>query len=210
MKLINTCYNIELNIVENQVVVLSVENPTAYSMLIGDIWHQINGEEGNFILSDADKIKNMAKEIECIFNPFSLDPNNKKVLGRLYQELKSNADNLLQDGTIELNCKIIDYLDKLVMTVPYNLTYNFDMDISALMKMYDIAVDNKAEGLLENIVEYVKVVTSICGIKTYIFVDIKHYLTVFELNELYKTLLYEKVNIIIIEPIHTESLEAEL
>lgn len=209
MKLVNTYYNIELNIVENQVAVLSVENPVAYARIVGDIWHQINGEEGSYILSDADKVINIAKEVECIFNPFSLECNNKKVLSRLYQELKLNADNILQEESIQLNCSIVNYLERLVMTVPYNLRYNVDMDISALIKMYDVAVDNKAEGLLEKVVEYVKVVSQICGIKTYIFVDIKHYLTSEELKELYTTLLYEKVNLIIIEPVHTECLEME-
>ena len=87
MKLVNTYYNLEMDIVENQVIVLSVENPIAYAKLVGDLWKQVNGEDGSYILSDCEKVKNISKEIECILNPFALDCNSKKIISRLYQEL---------------------------------------------------------------------------------------------------------------------------
>lgn len=209
MKLVNAYYSVELDIIENQVTVLSVENPVAYSRIIGDIWHQTNGEEGSFILSDGDKIKSISKELECVFNPFSLDCNNKKVITKLYQELKSQADSILQEETAMLNSEIIKYLEKLIMTVPYNMKYNCDMDVTAIMKMYGMEIDNRAEGLLENIVEYIKVVSQICGIKTFVFIDIKHYLTGEELEQLYEMVFYKKINLIIIEPVHTNKLDKE-
>lgn len=209
MKLVNTYYNFELNIVENQVTVLSVENPVAYTRIIGDMWSQINGEEGSFILSDCEKIKNISKEVECVFNPFSLDCNNKKVITRLYQELKAQSDCVLQEETAKLNCDIIDYLERLIMTVPYNLKFNCDMDISAIMKMYNVEIENQADSMLENIVEYMKVVSQICGIRTFAFVDLKHFLTYEELEKLYETVFYEKINLIIIEPVHTDKLNGE-
>lgn len=209
MKLVNTYYNFELNIAENQVTVLSVENPVAYTRIIGDMWSQINGEEGSFILSDCEKIKNISKEVECVFNPFSLDCNNKKVITRLYQELKAQSDCVLQEETAKLNCDIIDYLERLIMTVPYNLKFNCDMDISAIMKMYNVEIENQADSMLENIVEYIKVVSQICGTRTFVFVDLKHFLTYEELEKLYETVFYEKINLIIIEPVHTDKLKGE-
>lgn len=209
MKLVDTYYNFELNMVENQITVLSVENPTAYTKLVGDLWHQINGEEGSFILSDGEKLKNISKDVECIFNPFLLDCNNKKIITRLYQELKTQSDNILQEETAKLNCDIIGYLEKLVMTVPYNLKFNCDMDIAAILKMYGVEIDNQADSVLENIVAYMKIVSQICGIKTFVAVDIKHYLTSEELLELYEAMFYEKINLIIIEPVHTDKLDNE-
>ncbi|MBQ2745546.1 MAG: type II-A CRISPR-associated protein Csn2 [Lachnospiraceae bacterium] len=209
MKLVNTYYNLELNIVENQIAVLSVENPAAYTKIVGDMWHQVNGEEGSFILSDGEKIKNISKDIECIFNPFSLDCNNKKIITRLYQELRMQSDNLLQEETARLNCNIIEYLERLIMTVPYNLKFNCDMDITSMMKMYGVEIDNQTDGILENVVEYIKVVSQICGIKTFVAIDIKHYLTDEELLKLYEAVFYEKINLVIIEPIHTNKISNE-
>lgn len=209
MKLVNTYYNLEMDIVENQVIVLSVENPIAYAKLVGDLWKQVNGEDGSYILSDCEKVKNISKEIECILNPFALDCNSKKIISRLYQELKEQAGGVLQEETVKLNCGIIEYLEQLIMTVPYGLKFNCDMDVQSLIKMYGVEIDNQAEGLLENLVEYLKVSEQICGIRTFVMIDIKHYLTGGELKRLYEFAAYQKINLIIIEPVHTGKYDEE-
>ena len=127
----------------------------------------------------------------------------------MYQELKNQSNSILQEDTLKLNSYIVEYLDKLIMTVNYNLKFNFDMDLSGIMKLYGVEVDCNAESLLEQIVEYIKVTAQICGMNLFVFIDIKHYLTKCELKELYKTAFYEKVNLIIVEPVHTEKLDEE-
>ena len=209
MKMVNTYYNMEIDILENYITVISVENPIAYAKIIGDMWKQVNGEEGSFILSDAGKVKSISKEMECIFNPFSLDCNSKKITTRLYQELKIQADSSLQEESLRLNSGIIEYLDKLTMAVPYNVKYNLDMDISGILKIYDVGIDGEGQSLLERIVEYIKIVSRLCGNTLFVFVGLKHYLTDNELKELYKTVFYEKVNLVIIEPSHTKNLDEE-
>lgn len=209
MKLINTHYNLEINLLENKIMVLAVENPVAYAELIGDIWRQVNGEEGNFILSDGVKSKNMSKEMECILNPFALNCNSKKVITRLYQELKEQANDMLQEETININCSIINYLEKVIMTVPYNIKLDYDMDISGILKLYGVEIEKQADILVERIIEYIRVVSKICGVKIFVFVDIKHYLSESELKSLYEVVFYEKINIVIIEPVYTERLDGE-
>ena len=209
MKLVNTYYNLELEITENKVIVLSVENPAAYSKMVGELWKQINGEEGSFILSDCEKIRNISKEMECVFNPFALDFNNKKIMTRLYQELKEQSDNVLQEETAAINRNLIEYLEKLIMTVPYDLRFDCDFDVTAIMKMYGVSVDGCSEGLLGNIVTYIKTTSQICGINNFVFIDIKHYLDVAELKQLYEYAIYQKINLFIIEPVHTVKHEEE-
>ena len=209
MRLVNTYYNIEMNIVENQVIVLSIENQTAYANVVGDLWRQVQGEEGSFVLSENDKIKNLSKEMEVIFNPFSLDCNSKKIISRLYQEMKAQSDNILQEETAELNGIIMRFLDKVIMTVPYAVKYNCDMDILNVFKMYDVEIDIQTETLLESIIEYIKTVSGICQIDTFVFIDLKRYLTTEELKQLYEFAFYNKINILIIEPVHSEECVGE-
>lgn len=203
MKLVNKVYNIELDIKENQVIVLSIENPTAYAGMLGELWSQYNGGEGNFILSTDNKILKISSDMECVFNIFSLDCNSKKIITKLYQELKMQSDIILQTETIKLNQELVDYFDKLLMTVSYNLKYNFDTDIVNLVKVFDVKIDEAAENLLEKIVEYLKIFSQVCGISTFVFVDLKHYLTSEELERLYEFVFYNKINLIIIEPTFT-------
>lgn len=209
MKLVNKNYNLEIGLEENKVTVLTVENADVYTKIVGDIWNQTNGNEGAFILSECEKIKNISKEMDCIINPFSLDCNNKKIVTRLYQELKIQADNVLQEETSQLNANIIEFLDRLLLTVPYNTTYEFDMDMANLLKIYSVGIEAKGEKLIDIIVEYLKVMSQLCNIQIFVFVDLKHYLSTEELRQLYQELFYIKIYLIVIEPSQTERLENE-
>lgn len=209
MKLVNKFYNIEIELIENQVTIIAVENPEAYSKCVGDIWNQVSGNEGDFILSECDKLKNISKEVDCIINPFSLDCNNKRIVTRLYQELKLQTDNLMQEELSMLNANIIEFIDKLLLSVPYNTTYELDIDMSNLLKLYNVGIETKAERLIDVIVEYFKVMSKLCNINIFVFIDLKHYLSKEHLEQLYQELFYLKIYLVIIEPIQTERLQNE-
>lgn len=209
MKLVNKFYNIEIELKENQVTVIAVENPEAYSKCVGDIWNQVSGNEGDFILSECDKLKNISKEVDCIINPFSLDCSNKRIVTRLYQELKLQADNLMQEEVSMLNANIIEFIDKLLLSVPYNTTYELDIDISNLLKLYNVGIETKAQRLVDVIVEYFKVMSKLCNVNIFVFIDLKHYLSKEHLEQLYQELFYLKIYLVIIEPIQTERLQNE-
>ncbi len=209
MKLIYPNYNINLELKENQVTVLSVENPKVYAEILGDLWCQMQGNDGAFILSDEEKIKSISKEMECIYNPFALNCNDKKVVTKLYQELRERSEESLLCEGAELNARILEYLEQLFQKVPYNLEYTTDFDVTDLLKSYGVKIESAAESLLEKIVEYIKVQNRICGIRNFVFVGIKQYLSVEELEGLYEFVFYEKINVIIIEANHSPQIFGE-
>ena len=57
--LVNTFYNLELKLIENEITVLSLEAPSAYQKIMHDLWQQYNGSEGSFILSIIDRLMNL-------------------------------------------------------------------------------------------------------------------------------------------------------
>lgn len=209
MKLIHMGYNLEISLEENRVTVISVENPNAYANILGDFWRQIHGEEGKIILSENGKIKNISKEMDCIFNPFSLDCNDKKIINKLYQELKEQANTMLVNESTVLNAAIVGYLDKLIMQVPYALEYNLEFDILNLLKIFGVKVEVSGSDLLERIVEYMQVLNRICGTRLYVFVGLKQYLTNRDLLQLYEFVFYEKIYLIIVEATCVEYIEGE-
>ena len=72
MRLVNTFYNLELELKENQILILSVENPKIYREFLKDLWNQYKGDDGNFILSDNTKELKISQKIECIYNIFNI------------------------------------------------------------------------------------------------------------------------------------------
>lgn len=209
MKLVYPEYQLEVSLKENQITILTIENPRAYARVLSDLWNQTQGAEGGFILSECEKILSISRELECIFNPFALDCNDKKVIHKLYQELKEQAEENLLLETTEINREIILYLQKLLVQVPYALNYEVDLELPALLKIYDVKVDSIGTGMLEKLVEYMKVLNQICHMRIFVFVGLKQYLTREELEKLYEFVFYEKIILCIVEAVQTPRINGE-
>ena len=171
--LVNTFYNLELRLIENAITVLSVEAPSAYQKIMHDFWQQYNGNEGSFILSENGKELKIQKNVECIYNPFSVNLNDKKILTKLYHELSLQSDSLLQEDGIELRESIISYFDKLLNTVPYAITYNFEFELSSIIKALDVQTDSTADTLTEKLCSYMNLLQQLCGISIFVISNLK-------------------------------------
>lgn len=202
MKLLYKDLMLEIELLENVIEVISVEKPSVFSGMINSLWNQINGMMGDFILFEKDKELNIAKKIDLIINPFDLDCNNKKVVSKLYDEIfqRANEDCIIE--TADINAHLITYLDLITGKVPYLLTYEPVLDVSGLLKLFDVKNCVTDAGLLEQIENYVKVLHRICRNEVFIFINLKMYLDSTEMMELYDFCCNEKVYIVIIEGSH--------
>lgn len=209
MKLLHTEYGLDITLRENEIIVISIENATVYTKILSDFWNQCHGGDGGFILSEGEKIKNIAKEMEVVFNPFLLDCNDKKIISKLYQELKEQSNDMFFEEGMALNTHIVTYIDKVINQVPYALNYNPDFEITNLLKIYNVEIESLGKTLLERVVDYLRVMGQICMIKTFVFVGMKQYFTEEEIKQLYEFVFYEKINLIIIESIHVNHIESE-
>ena len=207
--LVNTFYNLELKLIENEITVLSVESPSAYQKIMHDLWQQYNGSEGSFILSENGKELKIQKNVECIYNPFAVNLNDKKILTKLYQELSLQGDALLQEDGIELRGSIIRYFDRLLNTVPYDITYNFEFELSSIITALDVQTDSTTDTLTEKLCSYMNLLQQLCGISIFVISNLKCLLLNTDLQLLYESAKYNKINLIIIEPIHTPHIKDE-
>ena len=209
MKLVNTLYGLEFDLIENQILVLSIENHVAYSNILGTLWKQYKGEDGDFILSDGSKELKLSQKIECIYNIFSIDANDKKIITKLYQELTFQNDTLLQEESVLFKQELISYFDKVISTVPYNLKYNFDTDLSSLMKSISVEIDDDSDSLLEKMMQYIKLMNQICGVSILVIPSLKACFSTEEIIQLYEFTIYNKIYLIVIEAIQTPHIERE-
>ena len=122
----------------------------------------------------------------------------------MYQELSSQGASLLQEEGIILRKSLINYFDQLLNTVPYDITYNFDFDLISLIKALDVQTDVSSDTLIEQVSSYMKLMQQLCGISIFVFNNLKCYFNESNLQLLYESARYNKINIINIEPVHTE------
>lgn len=175
MKLVNTLYDLEFDLIENQILVLSIENHLVYSNILETLWKQYKGENGDFILSDESKELKLSQKMDCIYNIFNINTNDRKIITKLYQELTFQNDTLLQEESVLFKQELISYFDKVISTVPYNLKYNFDTDLSSLMKSLSVEIDDDSDSLLEKMMQYINLMNQICGVNIFVIPNLKAY-----------------------------------
>ncbi len=209
MRLICSEYGIDLEIQENRVNILVVESPNVFSSMIDELICQVKGEPGKFILSEQDVIKVISKETEFIVNPFGVDCNEKRIQQKLYQELSNEMNVSMIEETTHLQGQIISYLDTLLQKAPYPLEYDIEENMTGFLKWCHVGIDNQGETLAERLINYIKILNYFCGFKIIFFVNLKSYLSQFELEEIYKCGFYTKTNLVLLENIQKEKLENE-
>lgn len=199
MKLIEREFGIEIDLKENHVSVLVIENISRRLSMIHQLYGQIIGQEGTWILTDGCKSYDMKKKCDLILEPFSLELNNKRIVTKLYGEIKEIANEECYEVGIELHTHVCSYLETLLQKVPYPMKYNDSWDVSNVLKMYEVGVLEDDEDLFERILNYIKMMNQIAGVEIFIAVNLKQLLTEKQIRELYKTAFYCKIQLVLIE-----------
>ncbi|MBR4731837.1 MAG: type II-A CRISPR-associated protein Csn2 [Lachnospiraceae bacterium] len=199
MRMIYSPYYVDIQFVENQPVILVIEHPMMFQRLLSDLWKQLEGGEGDWILSQQEKNLSISKSVVGIYNPFVVDCNEKRILNKVYAELAETAMINYPVETAELNGRILEYLDNLMQDMPYHLESRMDMDISALLKCYGVEIERDQASLIEKIADYLRAMHLVCRIDLFVFVNLRQYLLDDELKHLYEFAAYEKIHILLIE-----------
>ncbi len=209
MKLLYKKLDLEIEIEENVVPVLVIENIEIFKDMIYSIICQSKGENGNIILSENYKEIAIGKNVELIFNPFELDPGNKKVMAKIYSDIESIIVSEYALEMTQINADIINLLDKVLLNMQFDITYEPEINKTSLLKAIGLSVTNQESELLSQIINYTKIVHQILGIRLFIFVNLKMYLSSEELKELYKTMHYEKIHLLLLEGIQKNIMDGE-
>lgn len=209
MKLICNRYGLQIEFRENEIQVLQIESSSLFLEITEMLWKQCETGEGEFVLSEAYKEKRLDKEAEVIVNPFHLDLNNRKILTKLYQELKESALGTRLEETLKLENHLEQYIIGLCDDVDYPLTYKSEMDIIALLKMFEVKLDETDTDVIERLVQYVKLMHAVLKIQLFVFINFKDFFSEDVLEELYKTLLYEKIGLLLVERHESHSINKE-
>lgn len=199
MRLVNVSYNIDIEFAENCTEIISIEGPDIYTEFIQELNSQLDGEAGNFVLSEKNDTLKMDKKVEFIFNPFGVDFNEKRIISKAYNVLKDSAEGL-DELREKINSSIVNILDEVILRSPYdNFVYNLDLDWNTLFKLYDVRVQFEEGKLVDKLIQYIKMLAELLGIRVIFLLNISTFLTKYELQELCKSAQYEKVNLVLLE-----------
>ena len=196
---------------ENHPGVLTVENPEVFTRILMSLQDLLHGcteeccfyEDNEPILAD--------KRMELIINPFAADPNQKKVLNVLYGLLSKQmwtAENFQLSN--EVFSRFQGYLAQLTEEVDYPISFAEQVDGPAIFKAWDVHLEVEDEGILERLDSYISACQEFLKKDVFFFVNLHAYLSLEQIQMLYKSAAYHKNKLFLLESHQTAHLPQEV
>jgi len=200
MKLVHPMIEQHIVLNENIINVLVVENSRLLSELIIDLKNQTEGKDGKFVLSNDGNIKHISKNVVLVLNIFSIDINERKILNKLYQQLQEiSVNEKYYLDTINLKATISKFIISLEEDLTFDIDYEQEFSMVSLFKASNVKIYTENSSIIENIIEYIKVIEELINDKLFIFINLKSFLSNDDIQELYKFVCYNKTNILLLE-----------
>lgn len=172
------------------IIQIAVEDALVYR----DIFYSINDL---IVLSEDNKVLNNDKVALVIDNPLNIYLNDKKVLASLYKYLSINLNDEIKNEVNEINQKMIELLDDVILYNDFALEYDDNFDIQKLFSLFQLRFKkNETEIYFENLLNYLKLYNIITNNKFIISFSLLDLLTTNEMEILKKELLLLNINLI--------------
>ena len=200
MKIVYPEWEQSIQLEENYVNCIYLERPEYFRQVIEELYHQVQGGEGRFILSNGAKVMEIKKQVEMIFSPFLLNIEDKKFYTEIYKQLQrfSVGEEMFAE-TKEIESMLQRYMLSLLDCMPYELGLGEELDFISFLKSMGIKIRSDIEALEDRLIEYMELVTVILKKNIFVLVNLKTYFSEQEIEKIYDSLLPKKIFLIDIE-----------
>lgn len=209
MKMVWSRYGLELQLCENQISTIVMETPLVFTQFLQTIIRQIEGEEGDLLLSEGDKIFTFSKNVVLIDNPLMINCNEKRIISKIHKELGNIVNTEMYEKYSMLNTEIVKFVETAMDTVPYHLEMDYQVDVTELFKTYDVKIATEETDPLEKLIDYPRALHTICNVKCFIVLNLKHFFTEEQVKQVYEICFYEKIFLINMEGVKTYLTDVE-
>ncbi len=199
MKLSHYDFQNSFSLSSEHVNVLVIEEPSTFYKYLEELSAGVNLDEGNFCLSDKDKILKMGKYCAFVSDIFSLETESKKITNKLFADLKTLAETEYGELWYKLQTDIYSLFQKLNGESLCRLEFDEGNDATALFKAYNVRIFKDDSSLLERLTTFIRTGARYLGIKIFFFVNLKCFLSDGHLNLFYREAMLENVSLFLLE-----------
>ncbi len=187
-----------------------IESPALFQKYVNLLNLQVNGEEGEFVLSNDDTILNIEKCMEIVVNPFALDFEDRRIQKKLYSQLQKAAygEEMFMD-TQKMNAELQSYIFRLENICGYDIEINTEVDVQLVFKALGVKMEGGEYNFSEKLAQYMKIMAEVMGKRVLVFVNIRSYLENEQIQELMKNAVYNEISLLFIENIQRDFSEME-
>lgn len=200
--------NIKIEMVEGKVTVLVIENPTIMRGILQELDEQLQGKPGGITLSIDYELVSLGKYLLLVNNPLNINCNDRKVLAKLYQNIIDEEKTQYHLEKENFDKAYLEYLREICLLSSLPLTYDERLSMGELLKSAHVMLDYSVGSYVENLWNYIKVMSDLLHIKVFVFVNLKSFLSKEELDLLYMQCFYEQKQLFLIES-HDTSARAD-
>lgn len=194
---------------EDQITTLEIHCRKLYRATIESFKQYINKKapQETITFKDNGKLINLCKKI-VFCNP-GVVSYEKKVIQKKVIEVISK--DIIIDYEVFTSLEksfltMVDTIDDKISEININLTYDSDYQIESFLKMINLNVNFPEYNILDQLYQYVDIITEFNLYEILIFNNLKEYLTSKELEELFKYLLYKEQRCLLLESTHDDRL----
>lgn len=188
---------------------LVIENQAVWCSILNDMAEQLRGNEGKIVLSCNDKIIPLSKNVELISQFIPFDMNQKGLLTKIMNEMQKIAvseQHFAQTTTALSSWE--KYLLELTADIVGNIGFS-KINLESLIKSAGIEVENVYDNLGEKILDYFELVSVYDGKKLFVLVNLRSYLSEYEMKEFLKNVIVHQYEILLVDSIEHPILDLE-
>ncbi len=185
---------------------LFIENPITFRKYVLELLQQINGEDGDFVLSDPNEIP-ISKNLIMLTDPINLQFDEKKINSKINKDLLTIAT-----GTPEIereSFSLIAGLERYALRIAEEYGYNIEYDVpeaSSLLKMLSFHISTEYESQADKLLEWMNITHDILKIENFVLLNLQTYFSESELKLLYAEASSSKHNLLLINQFNYYSL----
>ena len=199
MKLSHPMLNHPIDWEKSKINSFVIENSVMYRNFIRELYDQVSGMKGEFVLSHDCELLDISKNIEMIGNVLDMDMDNKRIISGIVRELTDIAVN---EKSLEIN-EIYEKINGLISDVIFvsnnDIIFDDINDISHIFKMYNVRPDAENLSLAEKIIMYLELCEKFLNKKIFVLLNLHSFFTKQEMELLLEDIVYRKFNVFLIE-----------
>lgn len=198
-----------LEFADGKTPTLVIENPAFLRQFLMELYAQLAGEEGSFVLSDKGKELEISLWVEVLDNCLNFQLNTKTLLGKIQAALERTAVNdIFFLKTTELLQNVELYMDELAFTYNCDLVYQ-RCTPAGLIKAMAVHIRDAYEDPLERLLDYMELVREFDRDKLFVLLHLRSYFAEEQIEMFLKTVSDHGYRVLLVDSQDCEKLPEE-
>lgn len=193
----------DIAITDEYVRVLEIEDRGLFVNTIHSINSLCYNEDSKeyLVLLDDDKEISFSKDVYFVLDILNINFNDRKILNKLYDKIKTSLFSDLEiKSKLEIFFRdIFNFLDLTLVDFPFEFNYEISPKIEDVFKLYNLKLCNEGQTFMDKILCLIDLISLLDLYKVVIFCNLKSFFTNQQLEEIYKYIIHNKLNVLLIE-----------